>query len=138
MIRRSSFSDDQRVLTTNYQESEVLDNTYGNEDQHYHQSSNLPSLPSLPSIDDTESVNSVSPTDINKFQTSGPLDRFNFNFIGFYLLGIVTMVPWNFFITAEDVSCFSYHSLISFFVSLPFVIIMWNGITNFSLLTFSR
>lgn len=122
MIRRNnSFSDDQRVLVTNYQESEVLDNTYGNEDTHYHQqSSNLPSLPSLPSIDDTESVNSVSPTDINKFQST-PVDRLNFNFLGFYLLGIVTMVPWNFFITAEDVSCFAYHAVPYQFVEFQFL-----------------
>lgn len=33
-----------------------------------------------------------------------PNDRFSLNFMIFYLLGMTTMIPWNFFITAEDVS----------------------------------
>lgn len=36
--------------------------------------------------------------------TDAPLDRFNYSYVVFYLLGIATMTPWNFFITAEDVS----------------------------------
>lgn len=35
---------------------------------------------------------------------NAPRDRFNFNYIVFYLLGMTTLLPWNFFITAEDVS----------------------------------
>ncbi|XP_017487171.1 PREDICTED: uncharacterized protein LOC108375541 [Rhagoletis zephyria] len=36
--------------------------------------------------------------------SNAPPDRFNFTYAVFYLLGIATMTPWNFFITAEDVS----------------------------------
>lgn len=32
-----------------------------------------------------------------------PNDRFSFTYIVFYLLGTTTLLPWNFFITAEDV-----------------------------------
>lgn len=35
-----------------------------------------------------------------------PYDRFSFTYIVFYLLGMTTLLPWNFFITAEDVSSF--------------------------------
>lgn len=35
---------------------------------------------------------------------NAPKDRFGFNYIVFYLLGMTTLLPWNFFITAEDVS----------------------------------
>lgn len=35
---------------------------------------------------------------------NAPKDRFSFNYIGFYLLGMTTLLPWNFLITAEDVS----------------------------------
>lgn len=30
--------------------------------------------------------------------------RYNFAYIVFYLLGINTLIPWSFFITADDVS----------------------------------
>lgn len=33
-----------------------------------------------------------------------PVDKYNFNYIVFYLLGMTTLLPWNFFVTAEDVS----------------------------------
>lgn len=36
--------------------------------------------------------------------TDAPPDKWNFTYLVFYLLGIATMTPWNFFITAEDVS----------------------------------
>lgn len=35
---------------------------------------------------------------------SAPHDKYNFNYIIFYLMGMTTLLPWNFFITAEDVS----------------------------------
>lgn len=35
-----------------------------------------------------------------------PNDRFGFTYIVFYFLGTTTLLPWNFFITAEDVSFF--------------------------------
>lgn len=33
-----------------------------------------------------------------------PNDRFSSTYMVFYLLGMTTLLPWNFFITAEDVS----------------------------------
>lgn len=35
---------------------------------------------------------------------SVPHDKYSFNYIIFYLMGMTTLLPWNFFITAEDVS----------------------------------
>lgn len=39
-----------------------------------------------------------------KADNTVPSDRFSFTYIVFYLLGMTTLLPWNFFITAEDVS----------------------------------
>lgn len=36
--------------------------------------------------------------------SDAPNDKWNFTYLVFYLLGTATMTPWNFFITAEDVS----------------------------------
>lgn len=33
-----------------------------------------------------------------------PNDRFSFTYMAFYLLGMTTLLPWNFFLTAEPVS----------------------------------
>lgn len=41
--------------------------------------------------------------ELSSFNVS-PIDRWNFVYIVFYILGIITMTPWNFFITAESVS----------------------------------
>lgn len=35
-----------------------------------------------------------------------PHDKYNFTYMIFYLIGITTMVPWNFCLTAEDVRIF--------------------------------
>lgn len=35
---------------------------------------------------------------------NAPRDRFGFTYVVFYLLGMTTLLPWNFFITADDVS----------------------------------
>lgn len=35
---------------------------------------------------------------------NAPHDRYGFTYVVFYLLGITTLLPWNFFITASDVS----------------------------------
>lgn len=35
-----------------------------------------------------------------------PNDRFSVTYMVFYLLGMTTLLPWNFFITAEDVSAY--------------------------------
>ncbi|XP_044001864.1 equilibrative nucleoside transporter 3-like [Aphidius gifuensis] len=44
----------------------------------------------------------VSIQDKKLLLNNQPKDRFNFAYIVFYLLGINTMVPWNFFMTAND------------------------------------
>lgn len=36
--------------------------------------------------------------------TDAPRDKWNYTYLVFYLLGMGTMTPWNFFVTAEDVS----------------------------------
>lgn len=33
-----------------------------------------------------------------------PVDKYNFTYAVFYLLGMTTLLPWNFFVTAEEVS----------------------------------
>ncbi|KAG5676007.1 hypothetical protein PVAND_005862 [Polypedilum vanderplanki] len=45
--------------------------------------------------------------------TSVPVDRYNFAFLVFYFLGMVTMLPWNFFITAEDYWQYKFRNLSS-------------------------
>ena len=34
---------------------------------------------------------------------SQPVDRYHITYIVFYLIGMTTLLPWNFFITAEEV-----------------------------------
>lgn len=52
-------------------------------------------------------VDDVADTD-NLFKATNtiPNDKFNYNYIVFYVLGMTTLLPWNFFVTAEDVSKF--------------------------------
>lgn len=38
------------------------------------------------------------------FQPLEPKDRYNMGYLIFYLLGIATLLPWNFYVTANDVS----------------------------------
>lgn len=55
--------------------------------------------------DDTESL----------FKVANPVpnDRFSFTYVVFYLLGMTTLLPWNFFVTAEDV-CITLSSTLLF------------------------
>lgn len=43
----------------------------------------------------------VSVTENEKL--SQPVDRYHITYIVFYLIGMTTLLPWNFFITAEEV-----------------------------------
>lgn len=36
-----------------------------------------------------------------------PVDRYRLHYLVFYFLGMTTLLPWNFFVTAEDVSTLS-------------------------------
>jgi len=36
-----------------------------------------------------------------------PADKYNFSYMIFYLLGMTTLIPWNFLMTAENVIVFS-------------------------------
>jgi len=38
--------------------------------------------------------------------------RFKFVYLIFYLLGVGTLLPWNMFITAKDVSLYIYFSIL--------------------------
>lgn len=42
------------------------------------------------------------------FKPHEPQDKYYLCYIIFYLLGITTLLPWNFFITADDVSTCKY------------------------------
>lgn len=59
--------------------------------------------------DDEDDAGTTRRIDVNAAKEllrseNAPKDRFGFNYIVFYLLGMTTLLPWNFFITAEDVS----------------------------------
>ncbi|CAH0560784.1 unnamed protein product [Brassicogethes aeneus] len=58
------------------------------------------------SSESEDDLNSV-PNEVNFKETRGifhsePKDKYNKTYFIFYLLGIVTLLPWNFFITADD------------------------------------
>ncbi|CRK93626.1 CLUMA_CG007156, isoform A [Clunio marinus] len=45
--------------------------------------------------------------------SSMPVDRFNFAYIAFYILGMATLLPWNFFMTAEEYWQYKFRNLTS-------------------------
>lgn len=57
-------------------------------------------LPTMNNELDSEQIHSHGQI----LMTDAPPDRYNYTYTVFYLLGIATMTPWNFFVTAEDVS----------------------------------
>lgn len=71
--------------------------------------------PLLQEVDSSENEadigeNSIDEDDVvvrddkSLFKCSEPKDKYYMVYLIFYLLGIVTLLPWNFFITADDVS----------------------------------
>lgn len=60
-----------------------------------------------------------------------PADKYHFSYIIFYLLGMTTLLPWNFLMTAEDVS-----KKIIFFITFSFKInfvLFSTGCINFEM-----
>lgn len=64
------------------------------------------STPLLQNSDDEDERNiDVSTRDEEPlFKSVEPKDRYNMGYLIFYLLGIATLLPWNFYVTANDVS----------------------------------
>lgn len=70
--------------------------------------------PLLQSNSESESENDISNETINENSNEDlirialkplePKDKYRLCYFIFYLLGITTLIPWNFFITADDVS----------------------------------
>ncbi|XP_037902470.1 equilibrative nucleoside transporter 3 [Hermetia illucens] len=56
-------------------------------------------------------VRTDSQAELVRFSQSVPADKFNFSYIIFYLLGVTTVLPWNFFLTAEEYWIFKFHNV---------------------------
>lgn len=48
------------------------------------------------------------------FRPAEPRDKYYMAYLIFYLLGMTTLLPWNFFITADDVNVFTLNNFIIF------------------------
>lgn len=106
---------DRQVLVENEQvpyRGSAIDNSFGGTENPDRFSANAESsdeddIKSMPAILPTLD-NELDPEQIRSrgqiLMTDSPPDRYNFTYAVFYLLGIATMTPWNFFVTAEDVS----------------------------------
>lgn len=55
-------------------------------------------------IEDETQSQEVVVEDRPLFKPSEPRDRYYMAFIIYYLMGILTLLPWNFYVTADDVS----------------------------------
>lgn len=53
----------------------------------------------------------TSEEDTIKFSQNAPADKWNFTYMVFYLLGMTTLIPWNFFVTAEDYWMYKFRNL---------------------------
>lgn len=60
------------------------------------------------SDDHFEDKTTIIKEDKPLFKPQEPKDKYFLAFFIFYLLGMTTLIPWNFFITADDVSCVPY------------------------------
>lgn len=89
-------------------DSEDIDREYVEQVQHR----NAAYFDAIQNESDTREIESTTDDfdddtqNLFKANNTVPNDRFSFTYIVFYLLGTTTMLPWNFFITAEDVSNF--------------------------------
>lgn len=93
----SSPQNDQPLLDSTTDSEEV--NDFGHSDDDTHDIRDLES--NTDEVDDDTQQLFKAPNIM-------PVDRFSFTYMVFYLLGMTTLLPWNFFITAEDVCyCFT-------------------------------
>lgn len=61
--------------------------------------------PLLQDVDGEEQISDEFTKDNNHLLSHVDFkDRYNMGYIIFYLLGIATLLPWNFYVTANDVS----------------------------------
>jgi solute carrier family 29 (equilibrative nucleoside transporter), member 1/2/3 len=69
----------------------------------------------IPSHGDTNGQDQEETESIKSGHTTAhiPSDKYNFTYIVFYLLGISTLLPWNFFITAEDYWLYKFRNVTS-------------------------
>lgn len=58
------------------------------------------------------------------FKQNEPADKYNVAYLTFYLLGIVTLLPWNFFITADDVTIIKLHIFINILYNIILVLVV--------------
>lgn len=92
------------LLQQNNSDSEFVDDDYDESssspqhDKHRQQHPHSHDEPGASTTTDEETEHLV------KNGLHAPADRYSFNYIAFYLMGIITLLPWNFFVTAEDVS----------------------------------
>uniref|UniRef100_A0A0K8UG48 Equilibrative nucleoside transporter 1 n=1 Tax=Bactrocera latifrons TaxID=174628 RepID=A0A0K8UG48_BACLA len=114
-FRKRSEAVDRQVLVENEQvpyRGSAIDNNFGgsaNPDRisPHAESSDEDEIKCMPAILPTMD-NELNPEQIRShgqiLMTDAPPDRYNYTYAVFYLLGIATMTPWNFFVTADDVS----------------------------------
>lgn len=90
VYKMPSRRDDNQILVQNEEvQDDILDNRFGGQ---------------VVDGDGGEFYDSVILPSDDIQHTVQPNDQFNFTYLVFYLLGAATMAPWNFFITADDVS----------------------------------
>lgn len=86
-----------------------------------------PLLQDLDSEDD-QVTEGFSRDDKPLFKAVEPRDSYNMGYLIFYLLGITTLLPWNFYVTANDVSMFVFS--ISIIVQEKFAVINFKEINT--------
>ncbi|KAM7351686.1 equilibrative nucleoside transporter 1 [Cochliomyia hominivorax] len=108
-------NDDRETLVSNEQQPAVEDDNdddlyaggFINEQSQNHNKNFIPAtLPQRTYDDDFHNIELQSHIQIS----DAPPDRWNYTYVVFYLLGIATMTPWNFFITAEDYWMFKFRN----------------------------
>lgn len=107
LLETNSDSEDVSQQNLNEAGGSGISRRYDNSDS---DSNDNPDVESTTEECDDDLTNLFKPTN------TLPNDRFSINYMVFYLLGMTTLLPWNFFMTAEDVSVhmFSFISCLEF------------------------